>query len=236
MTTTKDYKSALSYAMQEEWEARFTTARCFPLTGFLGAGGKTVAAVAVLKSSVADRDDAAWAAHRYVAEGSKRAGDGATEAKTDPDITIDAKNVELIYRLCRDVDQGSIAAAPNDPSQWKATQWSAFPGPEWMRKHMTSDQLAVLLNLIIEVKNKDAPDPGDISDEVIEVIAAQCNEHASTDIPESVLSRFSRTTLTHAVVLLSVKLAQARLSVDTLLKQAEAAEAAEVVEGEGPTP
>jgi hypothetical protein len=222
MTTTKDYKSALAQAI----ESQPRKAYCFRVDGFFKAGSKVVPAVAVIRSNKNEDDDAIVAAHKYVAEKAKAAGDGAAEAKSEGDLLTDAKNVEIIYRLCREVDLASVVAAPDDPSAWKATQWGAFPGPDWMRKNLSSDQLAALLHLILEVKRKEAPDPGDIDDDAMETIVKLCNEHAATDVPEAVLARFSRVKLTHAIVLLSVKLTQARLSVDTLLAQAEAAEAA----------
>lgn len=225
---TTDHKSALAAAI----EAQPRAAHCFRLEGFYKAGGKVVPAVAVLRANISERDDAAWAAHKYVADGSKRAGEGAAEAKTDTDITIDAKNVELLYRLCREVDPASIAAAPDKPEAWKPLAvgsdanrtWAAFPGPQWMRDHLSSDQLAQLLALVVEVQRREAPDAGAIDDDAVEAVVKLCQDHAADDIPEAILDKFARTKLTHLIVLISVKLAQARLSVDTLLSQMDALE------------
>lgn len=223
--TTIDHKSALAKAIEDQPRKAY----CFPVAGFFGLGGRAIHGVAIRRSNKTEDDSAIVAAHKYLAELTKAAGeDAAATLKTEGDILGDAKILELIVRLCREVDQDSIAAAPGDPSKWRATKenWLAFPGPQWMRDNLGTDQLATLLNLIHEVRNAQAPAPTEIDDAHVEAVVQLCNDHAGDDIPEAVMAGFSRVKLTHLVVLLSMKLQESRLAVDLLIKQAEEAAAA----------
>ncbi len=226
--STQERKSALAKAIEDQPRKAY----CFPVAGFFGLGGLAIHGVAIRRAVKAEDDAAIVAAHKYLAELSKNAGEGAAAAlKTEGDILGDAKILEIIFRLCREVDQDSIAAATGDPSKWRATKenWLAFPGPQWMRDNLGTDQLATLLNLINEVRAMQAPAPIDIDDAHIEAVVQMCNEHAGDDIPEAILAGFTRVKLTHSVVLISMKLQEARLSLDILMKQLEEAEAAKVV-------
>ncbi len=225
MVTAQDRKSALAKAIEDQPRKAY----CFPVAGFFGLGGLAIHGVAIRRAVKTEDDAAIVAAHKYLAELSKSAGEGAAAAlKTEGDILGDAKILEIIFRLCREVDQDSIAAAPGDPSKWKASKenWLAFPGPQWMRDNLGTDQLATLLNLINEVRALQAPAPIDIDDAHVEAVIQMCADHMGDDIPEAVLAGFNRTKITHLVVLLSGKLQEARLSLDILIKQAEEAEAA----------
>lgn len=206
-------------------------AYCFPVAGFFGLGGRAIHGVAIRRSNKTEDDSAIVAAHKYLAELSKSAGEGAVATlKTEGDILGDAKILEIIFRLCREVDQDTIDAAPGDPSKWQATKanWLAFPGPQWMRDHLGTDQLATLLSLINEVRAIQAPAPIEIDDAHIEAVVQMCNDHVGDDIPEAVLAGFTRVKLTHAVVLIALKLQETRLSLDILMKQLESAEAAKI--------
>ncbi len=217
---TTDYKSVLAKAI----EAQERKAYCFKVNDILHLPGKAVQAIAVRVPVKSEDDDAIVAAHKYVAECAKRAGDGEAAAKADLELINDAKIREILWRACREVDPASVAATPDDPSQWKAAMWGAFPGPSWMRERLTTDQLAAVFNLLLEVRRKEAPSQEDISDEAVEAVVEMCGKHAGDDIPEAVMAGMSRTKITHLVVLLSTKLLQTRVSVDTLLKQIEASD------------
>ena len=69
--------------------------------------------------------------------------------------------------------------------------------------------------------------------EAVEAVAKMCAEHVGDDVPEAMLAGTARPVLTHLVVLLSQKLAAARLSVETLLAEREAEDGAPLPPGPG---
>jgi hypothetical protein len=75
-----------------------------------------------------------------------------------------------------------------------------------MHQHLTTDQVAALINLYHEVRKKEGPIMWTIDDELLESIAQQCHQHVGDDVPETVLGNAPREWLTQAFVLLSHKL------------------------------
>lgn len=203
--------------------ARPRPVHAFPVSGFFHLGGSAIHAIGLRVAVKAEDDAAIVEAHKYAHDATRGAGEAGASARTDADLLTDAKTIEALFRVCRAVTLDP--QAPEDMSLAKPTIYPAFPAPAWMRANLTTDQVAVLLNLYLETKRREAPAPPELSDEQIEALATMCGQHAGDSIPEAVLAGYPREFLTHAVVLLAVKLSEARLSVETLLQQHEALDA-----------
>jgi hypothetical protein len=174
-------------------DARQRKAHRFDVSGFFGLGGKAIPEVAFLVPTKAEEDGAVVAAHQHARE---RAGTDEM-ARHDPDILCDAKIVEVLFRTCK--------VPVEDPG---AIPYPAFSGgPQWMRKHLTSDQLACLHNLLTEVKRSESPLRSELDHETVEAVARGCWAARHTEIPEAVLADCSREWLTQAFTLLAMRLA-----------------------------
>lgn len=185
----------------------------FPLADFFGLGGSPVNAVAMRVLSVGEEGDARDAAHKSRAEQAKRAGEGAEAARKDLSGLEAESNLEALFRASRSVD------AKGQPEQF-----AAFPGVGWMRRELSTDQTGLLTALYDELKRKHGPHPLQIDPEMVDALARTLAAHAGDDIPEALLAPYPRVFLTHLAVLLAVRLADARRSVEVLLEQREAAE------------
>ena len=102
------------------------------------------------------------------------------------------------------------------------TQWAAFPGVGWMRRELSTDQIATLLALYEELKRKHGPTKVEIDDETVEALAKLLHDHLGDDIPEEFLANYPRWFLTHLAVLIAAKLGEARKSLDLLLEARDA--------------
>jgi hypothetical protein len=160
------------------------------VSGFFGLAGAPVRVVRFVVLRKQEENDALRAAHQYV----KQQAAGNDSAANDPDMMIDAKCVECLFRSCKDPTSGR----------------SAFPGPQWMRDNMTGDQIAVLMNVYNEVRAKCGPIDYRLDREHIDAIVSSCARAAGTDLPDLVLERFPREVLTSLVVLLSQEIVTMR--------------------------
>ena len=165
----------------------------FDVSGFFGMSDEPLAKVAIRVATKREQDMAVVEAWEY---SKSLAGKDLQEAWSDRDILEDAKTACLLAKVLRD---------PVRPDEMPLF----FTG-RWMIEKMTVDQLSVLLNLYNTVKNRESPSPAQLDDDSIEKIAAACNLAAGTELPEQALAGLNREFLTQAVVLLSVKLAEAR--------------------------
>ena len=188
--------------------ARGRTVRVFPIEGFnlINLVGKPTATVAMQILSIGEEGEAVDSAHKTRAEHSKRAGDGRDDARKDANAFEREQNIEALFRACLMVDE-----------KGQPTPWAAFPGVSWIRRELSSDQIATLLALYDELKRKHGPVKLEIDHDTVETIATVLQAHAGDDLPESYLAPFPRWFLTHLAVLLSVALGQARKSVAALL-------------------
>ncbi len=182
-----EYKSKLSEAL----EARERKLHVFDLESFFGIGEKPLPKLGMWLNSKEEQDLAVKAALRYVAKDTA----GIEFARNDPDLTSDAKTIEILYLACRDADN---------------PKYPAFPSPGWMRKHLHTGQLAVLLNLYNEVVKHDGSLLWEIDSDRVEAISSLCAAASATDVPEQVLANLSREYLTQLVVMISCKLDEAR--------------------------
>ena len=79
-----------------------------------------------------------------------------------------------------------------------------------MREHLTTDQIAIILNLYNEVVRYESPIRYELDDDKVEAIAKMASENAATDVADHVLAVYDREFLIQVVILLSVKLSLAR--------------------------
>ncbi len=179
--------------------------------GLINLAGKRTSTLAMQILSIGEEGEAVDAAHKTRSEHSKRAGDGRDDARRDPGAFEREQNIEALMRACRMVDE-----------KGQPTQWAAFPGVSWVRRELSTDQIACLLALYDELKRKHGTVKLDIDADTVGVIAKLLQEHVGDDIPESFLAPYPRWFLTHLAVLLSVDLGQAKKSVDLLLEARDA--------------
>lgn len=184
MTTEKS-------TLQKALEAKPRQTFDFDLTQHLGLAGVTPK-VRVRVATKFEQDRALVAAHNYV----KEIASQNDKAASDPDILEDAKSAAIAFECCRDAD------SPKD--------MPAFNSPKDMMRTLTSDEIAVLVNLCNEVRAKVSPAPKDISRDTMESLIKMCVDHVGDDIPEAVFANFGREYLTHMVVLLCCELTEAR--------------------------
>jgi hypothetical protein len=187
--TSAEYKSPLVQAI----EARPRKTHLFRVNEFLGLPGPEVHHVEIRVATKEEEDRAVDAARSYV-----KALATNEEARTDPDLLLDAKSCHILHTVCREAGNADLGGA--------------FLGPEWMVKHFTTDHIACLLNLYREVRKAEGPAPKELTDEVLESASALCvaSEEADDVIPQMVLAAWTRETLSEAFVALSVKLDVAR--------------------------
>lgn len=219
IAATPERKSALELAVEARGEVVYT----FPVSGFFGLGDKPILHIGFRMQGSAEDDNAVVAAHEYLDTLTRGSGDAGAAARGDGDLLDNAKMIEALWRCTREVEE-----QPPGSGDWKPTGYPVFlGGVKWMRKHLTKRELAVLLDLLAEAKRADGIKRGlveDVDDAAVEAVAKMCAAHVGDDIPEAMLAGISRPNLTHLVVLLSAKLADARLSVETLLAEQEAAD------------
>jgi hypothetical protein len=185
---TDTHKSALALAL----EARERKCHEFEAANFLGAGAKPIGKVAIRIATKAEQDRAVLAAHAYVEKLAKGAQVDPRLVADDRDILTDAKTCHILHEVCRD---------STDP------KYPAFPGPVWMIEHLSTDEIAVLLNHYTEVLRTSGAIESDFSPDRVSAIACLLAEHADTDGPNLYLLRYTREQLTELCVLLAIKLA-----------------------------
>lgn len=162
--------------------------------GLVREADKAVAKIAFRVNTKGEEERALFDAHRYV----ERLGKG-TDAAKDPDVTTEAKLVHALWTACREVDEkGSLGIS------------GAFPGPQWMRDNLDSDELAALLNIYNDVRFRKSPFPYEFTDDEVERIAMLCADGADTEIPTAMLAGMPREIVAQYLIVLSCKLRKAR--------------------------
>lgn len=196
-------------------ERRGRTYHPFQVQGFLGFDGKEIHTIEFCVPTKDEEDEAVKRAHAYAKE--KCSSD--EEARRDPDLLTDAKILDLVY-LCtfqplepdKTVAPPGMAQLPGThPKPSSKVRYPAFQadGPKWMRRNLTSDQLAVLHNLLDSCRAKESPLSREIDLERVESLARVCWAARDTDVPEAVLADRSRAYLTQAFTLLAMRYAKA---------------------------
>jgi hypothetical protein len=189
MNSEKIQKSKLALAIEQ----RERKSHEFDVQGFFGLGDKEIHKVAIRVNTKAEEDAAVVAAHKYA----KAISEGLVDAKQDGDILSDGKAIEALFRACRAAGEKS-----DDESRLKI-DYPSFPGPQWMRKNMTTDQIATLLNLYQEVRRVEAPVPWTLTIDEVLNMAKVCAKASDTDIPDGYLGSRPKEWVTQAFIILS---------------------------------
>jgi hypothetical protein len=203
------YKSELAKAVEAATAER--PCKIFPVSGLLGLAGAPIRKLAIRVNVKSEEDEALVKAHRYVIG---LAGD-LESVKRDGDILSDAKARHALFEACREV----VTTQGPDGEEDKVTKWPAFPGPEWMTEHLTTDQIASLLHLYNQVRAEQAGWLEDFSEETVEdmlMVAAEAGEKNA--IARAGLSQLPREQLQFLLERCAVKLRMARADRDMLVK------------------
>ena len=131
---------------------------------------------------------------------------GADSLKGDDGILRDALAGFIAYETCREMRETAEGSG-----QWEPTGAPAFMGPKWLCQRVEPERIAVLINLLNEVRAKHAPSPTEIDDSTVEAYASLCS---TADEPEYRMAGLSREYLCQLVILASVKLARERAGWD----------------------
>lgn len=193
-------------------EAQGAFVRCYRVDNLFGPGNRPMAAIGIRLNRKREEDAAVVAAHKYAVRITADAGDARDAALRDMDLLGDAKVVQALWRACREV------ADPNDLSKGIGKH-PAFPTDDWMREHLTTDQLAMLMNLYAETRRAAYPERWDLSEERIEALLSMAAKTGDTDVPEAMLASYAREQVTHAFVYAAERLHEARSSLDVLFQQ-----------------
>lgn len=181
-------KSALALAI----ESRARKAHEFEVQGFFGLGGQPIHKVGFRVNTKAEEDKALVTAYLTV----NQLTEGAEQAREDPDLVQDVKLIHALYSACRRAESGDGERKYSLP---------AFPSPNWMRDNLTTDQIAVLINLYNGVRIAEGPLKVTITFEEVEEVAELCAENSRSDVPELVLAPRSREWLIQAFALLAMR-------------------------------
>lgn len=196
-----EYKSAFASAI----EARFATRRVYEydVDGFFGLGAKPIPRVGVRVPTKREEVAAIDQAYTIV-----KAMCSQPEARENVAVFEDLKVCCIAFQACRDI---------NDP------KYPAFPGPEWMFKHLTGDQLGALVALVNTVKRRESPTPVEVGDETIEALATALSASAGTAAADVILAGITnREDLDYFMVAVCDKLMTARADLADYVKEQDA--------------
>ncbi len=188
-----EFKGAVARAI----ETRVRPLHEFPLIGVSGLGEKQILKVKVRVATKAEENAAVLASHAFVKDAAK----GNPLAEGDPDLTADAKAIEIVYRAVRDADE---------------PMYPAFPSPGWMRDNLTTDTLAYLLDIVSQCRAAESEMAMAVTEPVVDQMVAACVLALSMPEgrPETVLAGVPRVLLASAFTLLAAKHDQIRAEVD----------------------
>lgn len=161
----------------------------FDVEGFFALGDKKIPKLAIRALTKAEENSAIIAAHASAKEWAK----GDNDARSDADLLDDLKLKESLQRACFVAGQTTKGGHPIQ----------AFPGGRWMERNMSTEQLAVLHNLQLEVRKAESPLLWEIKLEDIRSLAEGCAKTRDSNMPELLLAPCSREYLTSAFTLLA---------------------------------
>ena len=187
MTSEKLKKSKLALAIEQ----RERKTHEFEVQGFFALGDTEIQKIAIRVNTKSEDDASIVAAHRY-AHSFK--GEGVATARKDSDILTDGKAIEALFRACR---------SPKE--EGAKFEYPIFPGPSWMRENLTTDQIAILLNLYQEVRRVEAPVPWEITISQVMQLSQLCAEEALNDSPDTALAAQPKEWMVQAFIILSQK-------------------------------
>jgi hypothetical protein len=193
-------------------EADGAFVRCYEITNLFGVGNRPIRAIGIRLNRKREEDAAVVAAHKYAARITSDAGDARDAAMRDMDLLGDAKVVQALWRACREV------VDPSDLSKGIGKH-PAFTTDDWMRDNLTTDQLAMLMNLYAETRKAAYPERWDLSEDRIEALLTMAAKTSESDIPEAMLAPYAREQVTHAFVYAAERLHETRASLEVLFAQ-----------------
>jgi hypothetical protein len=161
----------------------------FDVRGFFGLGDREIPRLGIRVLMQNEQNLAITAAHN-VAKSYAREDD---DIRRDPELLDDLKLAEAMHRACFVADKKTKHGHPIQ----------AFPSGRWMEKHFSTEQLAVLHNLQLEVRKAESPMLWDINMQDIMALAEGCAKTRDGDMPEALLAPCSREYMTSAFVLLA---------------------------------
>ncbi len=182
-TSTKPVaKSALAKLIAAKAPAYFD----YPVRDILGLDSDTKLKIRV--SPKGEQDAALVEAHRYI----KRPA-----VASDDEIVLDAKNSFILAVACRD---------ESDPDSVPA-----FPSGEWLMAHLTTYQIASLLNAYRDATKRTGHALDDVSDEALEALVELCGQ-LDADRAYAALASATHSFMGDAVIGLARKLYALRAS------------------------
>ncbi len=160
-------ESALARALRESAQAR--TLHRYPESGLLG--GK-VAELVVRVPTKLETDQAIVDAHKYIDDMAGK----LEPVKGDADLLLDTKSAAIVARALRDSD---------DPS------FPAFPNADFVQRHLTSDQIASMVHLLNDARDREPGAQMGVTQETISFMVASAR-WLSTAPREHAVAFFAR--------------------------------------------
>ncbi len=185
MTESECEKSELALAIEQRERKLYP----FDVQGFLALGDREVPKLEIRALTKSEENLALVAAHVHAKAYAKDDAD----TRGDTDLLDDLKLCEALQRACFVAGDKTKGGHPIQ----------AFPGGKWMEKHNSSEQIAVLHNLLMEVRKAESPMLWDIDMETVLSLAEGCAKTRDGNMPEVVLASCSREYMTTAFTLLA---------------------------------
>jgi len=196
----------------QAWETVGRVVEPVSVDGFFGLADKPIPKIGFRIPVVAEQRASIEAAHAAVKNASE-------SAKLDPDLLDNEKLIELLYRACMTPEVGANGIV-----------YPAFPGPDWMRKNLTADHLAVLYNLLMMVRQQHGPRGREVDEQALESLTEELANRGLSDYAERRLAPYNHAELSLFLVALATKLKFAReqlasseLIIEELNKQLDSA-------------
>lgn len=151
---SKEYVSPLAKALAE----RPRNVHEKDIAAFFGLAGKPIPKLGIWVPMKSEQDAALDSAHAAIS--AKK----TESAKSDEDIIRDLKACHILHRCCLD------PTPKKKPSDGSTYYDPAFPSPQWMCDHFSTEQIAVLINLVNDVRRIEGPGPKELDDSTIEAM------------------------------------------------------------------
>ena len=194
-----EHKSAVVQAI----EARPRPTKIVEVNMAVGILAEPVHKIAFRVNTKREDNEAIDRAHRYLSETI-----GSEPAKSDSDMLTGAKLIAALWSACREVKTTTDALGAAVDT---VINYPAFPSPSWMHEHLTTDQIAVLVNIYNTVRASPDMSPArpfdvDAADKVLAVAGDLPDDY----VPGAVFAPFTREALVSLLVHASRALAAAR--------------------------
>lgn len=188
-------------------EARPRKLHEFDASMIIGAGDKPIGKFYMRVATKWESNKAIVDATRWV-EGVCA---GTELAKSDPDLILDAKTCWILHSACRDHDHPDAM--------------SAFLSPTWMMEHLTTDQLAILLNYYNTVVDEEEKTKRTLSQTDVEKLIPALAESSGTEMSNAALNLLTRESVSDLAVREAVMITALRRHITSLETELSAAKA-----------